>query len=92
MYHLKSLLFSILHLNPKCITQLAQERIHSAYNDIFIAQTKNNLVETDLSKSPYLKKKGMPLYLTFRAQNIWIQNTGYDRNIFEADVKEHLVN
>ena len=57
MYHLKSLLLSILNLNPKYLTQLAQERIHSAYNDIFIAQTKNNLVETDLSKSPYLKKK-----------------------------------
>ena len=56
MYHLKSLLLSILNLNPKYLTQLAQERIHSAYNDIFIAQTKNNLVRMDLSKSPYLKK------------------------------------
>ena len=40
MYHLKSLLLSILHLNPKCKTQLAQERLHLAYNDIFIAKKK----------------------------------------------------
>ena len=57
MYHLKSLLLSILHLNPKCKTQLAQERLHLAYNDIFIAKKKNNnLVGTDLWKSPSLKR------------------------------------
>lgn len=84
MFHVELLLFSILYLNPKCIAQLAQERLHLGYNDIFIA--KNNCGRDSTNQGLYLKRYA-PI-LTFHAQHIWVQYTGNGRNIFEVNVKE----